>query len=265
MIAIPAMQMVLGLLSGSLVGFTLGLIGGGGSVLAVPLMVYLVGVANPHVAIGTSAVAVAANAAFNLANHARAGDVKWRCAAAFATVGVVGAFAGSSIGKAIDGQKLLMLFALVMMIIGALMVFGRQGEGNQAVRLSFGNLPALLGLGFATGAMSGFFGIGGGFLVVPALMLATGMPILYAIGSSLVSVMAFGVTTAINYAFSGLVDLSLALVFVAGGIGGGLIGARLAKRLSSKRGALNKIFAALIFAVAFYMMYRSWMALNMSA
>ena len=77
-------QSALGLASGSLVGFTLGLVGGGGSILAVPLLVYLVGVTNPHVAIGTSAVAVAANAAVNLGNHARAQNVKWRCALVFA-------------------------------------------------------------------------------------------------------------------------------------------------------------------------------------
>ena len=77
-------QGALGLASGSLVGFSLGLVGGGGSILAVPLLIYLVGVADPHVAIGTSAIAVAANAAANLANHVRAGNVKWRCASVFA-------------------------------------------------------------------------------------------------------------------------------------------------------------------------------------
>lgn len=75
-----ALQAGLALASGSLVGFTLGLVGGGGSVLAVPLLVYLVGITNPHVAIGTSAVAVAANAFLNLVNHGRKGKVKWRCA-----------------------------------------------------------------------------------------------------------------------------------------------------------------------------------------
>src|SRR5687767_15983561 len=104
-------QSALGLASGSLVGFTLGLVGGGGSILAVPLLVYVVGVTNPHVAIGTSAVAVAANAAANLANHARAENVKWRCALVFAVAGVAGAFLGSSLGKTVDGQKLLALFA----------------------------------------------------------------------------------------------------------------------------------------------------------
>src|SRR6187431_623295 len=103
-------QSALGLASGSLVGFTLGLVGGGGSILAVPLMVYLVGVSNPHVAIGTSALAVAANAATALFSHARAGTVKWRCAGLYAGAGVAGAFAGSTAGKAVDGRQLLFLF-----------------------------------------------------------------------------------------------------------------------------------------------------------
>src|SRR5664279_3020555 len=170
MIATASLQLALGLLSGSLVGFSLGLVGGGGSILAVPLMVYLVGVADPHVAIGTSAIAVAANAALNLATHARAGNVKWQCAGVFAAAGVVGAFGGSTLGKMVDGQKLLLVFAVLMLVVGALMLRKRTGDSNIAVSLNRENFPALAGLGLATGALSGFFGIGGGFLVVPALM-----------------------------------------------------------------------------------------------
>lgn len=120
--------------SGSLVGFSLGLVGGGGSVLAVPLLVYLVGISNPHVAIGTSAVAVAANALLNLANHARAGTVKWRCAAVFTVAGVLGALAGAWFGRQVDGEKLLALFAVLMMVVAGLMLRGRKGEGRADVR-----------------------------------------------------------------------------------------------------------------------------------
>jgi uncharacterized membrane protein YfcA len=250
-------QGMLGLASGSLVGFSLGLVGGGGSILAVPLLVYLVGVSDPHVAIGTSAIAVAANAAANLANHARAGNVKWHCALVFAAAGVAGAFLGSTLGKIVEGQKLLALFSIVMMVVGALMLKGRSGEGEPSVRLNRENLPKLLVAGLVTGALSGFFGIGGGFLIVPALIVATGMPILYAVGSSLVAVTAFGLTTAANYALSGFVDWSLAGLFVSGGVLGGLLGARSANSLAGRRGALNTVFAALIFAVAIYMLVRS--------
>lgn len=250
-------QGALGLVSGSLVGFSLGLVGGGGSILAVPLLIYLVGVSDPHVAIGTSAIAVAANAAANLVNHARAGNVKWRCAFVFSLAGVAGAFLGSTLGKIVEGQKLLALFAVVMMIVGALMLKGRSGVGEPSVRLNRENLPKLLASGLITGALSGFFGIGGGFLIVPALIVATGMPILYAVGSSLVAVTAFGLTTAANYALSGFVDWSLAALFIAGGVLGGLLGARSAHSLAGRKGALNTVFAALIFAVAIYMLVRS--------
>jgi uncharacterized membrane protein YfcA len=250
-------QSALGLASGSVVGFSLGLVGGGGSILAVPLLVYLVGVSDPHVAIGTSAIAVAANAAVNLVNHARAGNVKWRCASVFALAGMAGAFLGSTLGKVIEGQKLLALFAIVMMAVGALMLKGRAGAGEPSVRLNRENLPKLFALGGLTGALSGFFGIGGGFLVVPALIAATGMPILYAVGSSLVAVTAFGLTTAANYALSGLVDWYLAALFISGGVLGGMLGAGSASSLAARKGALNTVFAALIFAVAIYMLVRN--------
>jgi uncharacterized membrane protein YfcA len=257
---ISMMQGVLGLASGALVGFSLGLVGGGGSILAVPLMVYVVGVPDPHVAIGTSAIAVAANAAVNLSNHARGGTVVWSCALMFAAAGIVGAFAGSIFGKMLDGQKLLELFALLMLVIAALMLKTRARIGLPDVKMDWSNMPAIAGLGLATGTLSGFFGIGGGFLIVPALMLATGMPILNAVSSSLVAVTAFGLTTAASYAWSGLISWGLAGLFIVGGIAGGLFGTRLARMVSARRGALNTVFAVVIIAMALYMLARnlSW-------
>lgn len=254
---ISAAQGVLGLASGMLVGFSLGLVGGGGSVLAVPLMVYVVGVSEPHVAIGTSAIAVAANAAINLTNHARGGTVIWSVALIFAGAGMAGAFGGSILGKMMNGQKLLALFALVMIVIALLMLKTRSRIGLPDVKASMANLPAIAGLGLATGTLSGFFGIGGGFLIVPALMLATGMPIMNAVSSSLVAVTAFGMTTATSYAWSGLVSWPLAGLFVAGGIAGGLAGTRSARYLAGRRGALNTVFAVVIIAVALYMLARN--------
>src|SRR6202047_1381074 len=254
---ISVMQGVLGLASGMLVGFSLGLLGGGGSILAVPLMVYVVGVPDAHVAIGTSAIAVAANAAVNLSNHARGGTVVWSCALMFAVAGIIGAFLGSIFGKMIDGQKLLALFALLMLVIALLMLKTRARGGVADVKMDRGNPPAIAGLGLATGTLSGFFGIGGGFLIVPALMLATGMPIMNAVSSSLVAVTAFGLTTAASYAWSGLISWGLAALFIAGGVAGGLIGTRFARHLSARRGALNIVFAAVIIAVALYMLARN--------
>ena len=254
---ISATQGILGVLCGGMVGFSLGLVGGGGSVLAVPLMVYVVGVPEPHIAIGSSAIAVATNAAINLVNHARGGTVIWPVAALFAAAGILGAFAGSLLGKMVDGQKLLALFALVMMVIAMLMLKTRARVGIPDVKMSMANLPAVIGFGLATGTLSGFFGIGGGFLIVPALMAATGMPIMNAVSSSLVAVTTFGLTTASSYAWSGLVAWDLAGLFIAGGIAGGLAGTRLARHLSERRGALNVVFSVVIAAVALYMLTRS--------
>jgi uncharacterized protein len=254
---LTALQSALGLVSGALVGFSLGLVGGGGSILAVPLMVYVVGVREPHLAIGSSAIAVAANAAINLSNHARRGTVIWSCALPFAVAGMLGALLGSILGKMLDGQKLLALFALVMLVIAMLMLKTRSRIGVTDVKTNRANLPAILGLGVTTGTLSGFFGIGGGFLIVPALMLATGMPIINAVSSSLVAVTAFGLTTAASYAWSGLVAWGLAGLFVLGGIAGGLLGTRAAWYLAVRRGALNMVFAAVIIAVALYMLVRN--------
>ncbi|NCP17547.1 MAG: sulfite exporter TauE/SafE family protein [Erythrobacter sp.] len=257
---IDTLHLGLGALSGGLVGFTLGLVGGGGSILAVPLMVYLVGVNNPHVAIGTSALAVAANAATGLLQHARDHNVRWRCGFMYAGAGIVGALAGSTLGKNFDGQKLLFLFALLMIVVGALMLRSRKVEGTPGAACNRRNAPKVLGYGLGTGAFSGFFGIGGGFLIVPGLMASTDMIMINAVGTSLIAVTAFGLTTAANYALSGLVDWLLAAVFILGGIGGGYFGTRLAKRLSGG-GQLKTVFAGLIFVVAIYMLWKSWNAL----
>lgn len=259
---IDTAQALLAALSGIAVGFTLGLVGGGGSILAVPLMVYVVGVRSPHIAIGTSALAVAANALAGLANHARAGNVNWRCGGTYALAGVIGAFAGSTFGKAIDGQKLLFLFALLMIVVAVLMYRSRGGEGVEGVVCNRDNFPKVASFGFGTGMLSGFFGIGGGFLIVPGLIASTSMPIYRAIGTSLVAVTAFGLTTALNYAFSDLIDWPLATSFIAGGIGGSLIGTAASKRLSAKKGTLNAMFATLVLIVAVYMLIKSWSALN---
>jgi uncharacterized membrane protein YfcA len=259
---IDTAQALLSTLSGVAVGFTLGLVGGGGSILAVPLMVYVVGVRSPHIAIGTSALAVAANALSGLVNHARAGNVNWRCGGAYAFAGVIGALAGSSLGKAVDGQKLLFLFALLMIVVAVLMYRSRGGEGVEGVVCNRDNFPRVAGFGLGTGMLSGFFGIGGGFLIVPGLIASTSMPIYRAIGTSLVAVSAFGLTTALNYAVSGLIDWPLAVSFIAGGIAGSLIGTATSRRLSAKKGTLNAVFATLVLIVALYMAIKSWSALN---
>jgi uncharacterized protein len=252
---------LLSVASGSLVGFTLGLVGGGGSILAVPLLVYVVGVPSPHVAIGTSAIAVAASAAANLAGHARANTVKWPCALVFAAAGIAGAAGGAQLGKMVDGGRLLLLFGVLMVVVGLVMTLPRKSGGNPDVKLTVESMPRLLpfliGIGFLVGALSGFFGIGGGFLIVPGLIGATAMPLINAIGSSLIAVSIFGLTTATSYAWSGLVDWPLALLFVVGGALGGLAGIRLAHHLSGHKHALSLTFAGIVIVVGIYVVARS--------
>lgn len=254
--ALP-LQDILAVISGSAVGFSLALIGGGGSILATPLLLYVVGVRDPHVAIGTSALAVAVNAFANIIPHARSGNVRWKPAFIFASTGVLGALIGSSLGKAVNGQHLLILFALLMLVVAALMVRNRHDRGENRYPLPF-MAPRLGAIGLGAGGLSGFFGIGGGFLIVPGLMLGSGMPIINAIGTSLFSVGAFGLTTAINYATSGLVNWHVAAEFIGGGVAGGWLGARGATHLARTRGALNLIFACVIVLVAIFMLVKSF-------
>jgi uncharacterized protein len=246
--------------SGGIVGFVLGLVGGGGSILAVPLLVYVVGIRSPHIAIGTSAVAVAASALFNLAGHARAGNVKWPCGLLFAASGAAGAYVGSLLGKRIDGDQLLAVFGFLMIVVAAAMLRRPAAQGDASVRLTQQSAPRLapplVGYGVGVGTLSGLFGIGGGFLVVPGLLASTRMPMLTAVGSSLVSVATFGATTAASYAWSGLVDWRVAALFVAGGVGGGVCGGLASQRLAKSKGALSQVFAAVVAVVGVYVAVR---------
>ena len=259
---LDTVQYVLGALSGVVIGLTLGLVGGGGSILALPLMVYVVCVPSAHTAIGTSALTVAVNAALGLFQHARRGNVVWRCGGMFAAAGMAGAFLGSTVGKAVDGEKLLFLFALLMIFVGGAMLRRRAGNVDEDVECDRTNAPKVIGFGAGTGLLSGFFGIGGGFLIVPALITSTGMPMFRAVGTSLVAVTAFGLTAAANYAASGYVDWVLAIVLIAGGFIGSFAGTHLAGRLTGS-GKLNTVFVTLVFGVAFYMMWHSLSASGM--
>lgn len=255
------LEPLLAVLCGGVVGFTLGLLGGGGSILATPLLLYVIGL-GPHQAIGTGALAVSASAFANFATHFRAGNVRWRSAGLFAIIGMFGAFIGSELGKSVDGKKLLFLFAILMMVVSVRMFHSRAGASLQDVPAGHRycnrkSIPKIAGSAMAVGLLSGFFGIGGGFLIVPALLFATGMPMLFAVGSSLLAVGGFGLTTAANYALSGLVNWPIAAEYIAGGFLGGWIGMRLACRLSSHKTTLNQIFAGVVCLMAIYMLYRN--------
>ncbi|MCE3288425.1 MAG: hypothetical protein K0R83_437 [Caulobacter sp.] len=248
---------VAALASGAVVGLLLSVFGGGGSVLATPLLLYLVGVRDAHLAIGTSAAAVSVNALGGLVAQARAGRVKWPCAFVFGGAGLAGSLAGSSLAKSMDGGVLMVWFAVAMAAVAVSMMLPKKGEGDPAVHLTPGLTLKLAPVGALTGFAAGFFGIGGGFLIAPGLMAATGMTLANAAASSLVSVSLFGAATSLNYAVSGWVDWPLFGLLVAGGVAGTLAGLPLARRLAGRAVLARRLFAALILLTAGYVAWRS--------
>lgn len=264
--ALDPIQIAAALASGAVIGAILSLLGAGGSILAVPLLLFVVGIGDPHTAIGTGAAAVAANALIALTRHARAGTVRWPCGLVFAGSGMIGAYLGTVLGKAMDGEHLLLLFGAVMVVIGALSLRGGpEGALAHAVRMTRETAPVLaprLSLaGLGVGAASGFFGIGGGFLIVPGLMTAAGLPMRVAMGTSLIAVAAFGVTALGSYAASGLVAWPVAGLMTAGGLIGALAGAAAARRLATSRRALAVTFASVVMTSGAYIIWRGWSAL----
>jgi uncharacterized membrane protein YfcA len=247
--------------AGAVVGFSLGLIGGGGSILATPLLLYFVGGMQPHTAIGTGALAVSVTAFINLARYASRGAVRWCYAIVFAIVGTMGAFLGSTLGKYIEGQNLLFLFGFAMIGVGLAMSWPATESPLPERDLNAKSLLFAALVACFAGIASGFFGIGGGFLIVPGLIISTRMSMINAVGSSLLPVGCFGLATAMNYAVSGLVDWRMSAFFIVGGICGGFFGVSLADRLSSRRHALKGVFAGVIFVVAIYVIYRSGQAI----
>ena len=254
-------QLLLAVLSGGIVALLLTVFGGGGSVLAVPLLLYVVGVQDPHVAIGASAAGVALNALTALVGQARAGRVRWPCALLFAGTGAVGALAGSSVAKAIDGHALLIFFALAMGLVALAMLRPNAPVGTETVRLDRTMAPRIAASGAGVGLAAGFFGIGGGFLIVPGLMSAAGMTLAVAQASSLVSVAAFGATTAANYALSGLINWPIVAAMAAGGTVGTLAGLPIARRLGANARLGRRLFAGLILIVAVYVAFKAVAAL----
>jgi uncharacterized protein len=247
-------------LSGSIVGLILGLIGGGGSIIAVPLLLYVVGMPSVHAAIGTSAVAVSLGAFGNLLIAARNKMIKWPCALVFTAAGVFGTFSGSYLALQIPGAKILALFGGLMLVIGTLMLLRKNAEGNPDVRLTLQTAthmaPWLIGTGLAVGTLAGFFGIGGGFLIVPGLMFATGMTISSAIATSLVAITVFGAVTASNYALAGEVAWHSVGLFVFGGFFGSLAGQSLGRHLTNHKPILQMLFAVFVMGVGVFTIYK---------
>jgi uncharacterized membrane protein YfcA len=251
---------VLAVLFGTLIGLLLGLVGGGGSILTVPILVYVLG-AGVHEATATSLVIVGATALIGAVPHARAGRVALPTALAFGGMGIAGAFAGAWLNARASGPTILLLFGAVMLVVAARMVTQRRPSGDPASpEVVRGIRWPVLAAGLAVGVLTGFFGVGGGFLIVPALVLVLGFPMRLAVGTSLVIIAINAGAGVLAHLRTGGFDLPLALLFVTGGLIGVSVGGRLAGRIDEAK--LTRAFAALVALVGLYLIVRNGAALT---
>lgn len=206
------------------IGVSLGLLGGGGSILAVPLLVYVVGM-DAKEAIATSLLVVGATSAVALIPHARAGRVRWRTGLVFGAAGMVGAYAGGRVAEFIPGTVLLVAFALMMLATAVAMIRGRRAPSTPAhTELPVGRV--LLD-GVVVGLVTGLVGAGGGFLIVPALVLLGGMPMSAAVGTSLLVIAMKSFAGLAGYLASVEIDWPVALAITGAAVVGSLLGSRL--------------------------------------
>jgi hypothetical protein len=220
------------------VGLTLGLLGGGGSILTVPLLVYVAGL-DPKEAIATSLLVVGVTSAVGAVSHARAGRVQWRTGLIFGAAGMVGAYAGGRVAHYIPGEVLLLAFAAMMIATAVAMLRGRRGfdPAHAPGRLPIGRVVLD---GVVVGLVTGLIGAGGGFLVVPALALLGGLPMPVAVGTSLVVIAIKSLGGLAGYLATVSIDWGLALAVTAAAVAGALVGGRLAGRIPPD--ALRKAF-----------------------
>jgi hypothetical protein len=241
--------LALSLVIGFAIGGSLGLLGGGGSILTVPALVYLIG-QSPQAAVATSLAIVGANSAMGMMLHRAQGTLNWRVALLFggAGMGVSYLFAGLSEGFSPD--LLMVAFAFLMRVIGLLMVF-RKNPDRPSAEIS--NLWVILGAGAAVGLLTGILGVGGGFLIVPALVMLVGLPMNIAVGTSLV-VIAMNSTAGFLGHLNGItLDWRLIAVFVVAGLAGTMAGSRLAHRLPAQR--LRVLFGGFVIFLALFLLY----------
>lgn len=255
---------VFAVLTGSLAGLALGLLGAGSSILVVPLLVYGLHIP-PHLAIGTATASAAVSALWGLSGHARAGSVRWRYGGTYAVASVLGAATGAAIGKVTGSEVLLTLLGTLMIVVAGVMlrraVRGRRQVPRSELHRAGWVLPLLGVTGFAVGSFGGLVGVGGGFLTVPALMFITGMPLINAVASSLLSVTAVAATTATSYAFAHMVLWPISALLICGGLVGGYVGVKLAIRLGGRKQTLSVIFSTFVACAGLYIITRSLLVL----
>lgn len=250
--------MILALALSIVIGLMLGLLGGGGSILTVPMLVYALHI-EPKTAILTSFVVVGISSLMALIPHARRGAVCWKCGGFFGLSGMVGAFGGGRLGAHLPSDLLMSLFGLVSLLTGLMMLRGSLSQPTQAatiepVRVCPLRVPYLRVLfdGFFVGALTGMVGVGGGFLIVPALALLVGLPMHGAVGTSLLVIAMNALAGLSGYSQHVSLDLNMTGIVAAGAISGSAIGGLLSAYIKPEW--LRRGFGVMVVLVAGYVL-----------
>lgn len=243
-------QLVLDLALGFGIGLSLGLMGGGGSLLTVPALVYLVG-QTPQAAVTTSLAIVGANSLMGASFHRAQGTLNWKVALSFGGAGMLVSYLSAGLSRLLPEALLLVAFAVVMLLVGGLML--RHGNNDSAEMCAPRPLPVVIASGAGVGLMTGILGVGGGFLIVPALVMLVGLPMQMAVGTSLVVIAMNSLAGFLGHAGDGYFNMTLTVIFTVAGLLGTFAGARLNKRLPA--GKLQKVFAWFVIVLAFFLLY----------
>lgn len=236
-----------------LIGVSLGMLGGGGSILTLPILKYVVGM-EAHQAVAGSLFVVGATSGVAMITHARAGRVRWRTGIVFGLAGMAGAFLAGRVAKFIPSTILLVLFATMMVVTATAMLRGRKGPANAAARDQRGELPIakVLVEGLVVGAVTGLVGAGGGFLVVPALVLLGGLPMDAAVGTSLLVISMKSFAGFAGYLSSTTVNWKILVGVTAAAIVGSVIGGWAAGKVAQEK--LRRAFGWFVVVMAVYML-----------
>ena len=242
-------MLVLELALGFAIGLSLGLLGGGGSILTVPALVYFIG-QTPHAAVTTSLAIVGANSLMGASFHRAEGTLDWTVALVFGGAGMLVAYFASGISKMLPPAVLLIAFALLMLVIGIVMLVRRKSVdiAPRAAR----PLWVVLASGAGVGLLTGVLGVGGGFLIVPALVMLVGLPMQAAVGTSLIVIAMNSLAGLAGHLSAEPFNIVLTLVFTLAGLAGTFAGAQLSKRLPAQK--LQKAFAWFVIALAIFLL-----------
>ena len=247
--------LALGLVLSVGIGLSLGLIGGGGSIITVPVLVYALHVP-PHRAVGMSLAVVGSTALVSALLHHRRGSVAWREGALFAGSGIVSAYLGSKLTRMVSPPGLMLLFAALMLVVATVMLTRKDRAGGDSPHAASAPRSALAGLG--VGFLTGFLGVGGGFLIVPSLVLFGGLPMKAAIGTSLLVIAINCAAGLVGHLTAGNSDWKLTGLVTLLAVAGALAGTALSHRFHP--GGLRRVFAWFVVAVAVFLIARNYNA-----